>query len=53
MRYYYAQINADGVCIALSDLSAEVIAANLIPLAAYDSDIIGKRWTGAAWVAVV
>lgn len=52
MRYYYAQIDATGICIALSDLSGEVVAANMIPLPAYDSAIIGKRWTGAAWVVV-
>lgn len=53
MRYYYAQINQAGICIALSDLSGEVVNANMIPLPAYDSSVIGKRWTGAAWVAVV
>lgn len=52
MRYFYAQIDATGICIALSDISGEVIAANMIPLAVYDSTVIGKRWTGSAWVAV-
>lgn len=53
MRYFYAQIDATGICVAISDLSGEVIAANMIPLATNDSAIIGKRWTGAAWVAVL
>lgn len=51
--YHYAQIHeVTLVCFAVSSLSAEVIADNLIPLVEPDTGLIGMRWTGTAWEAV-
>ena len=52
MHYYYAQINAEGICCGLSDLSGEVAADNMILLKSYDMSVMGKRWDGAAWQEV-
>lgn len=50
--HYYAQIDlATMICFAVSSLSAEVIADNLIKLASPDTGPIGMRWTGTAWEA--
>lgn len=51
MRYYYAQIDEAGVCTGVLDTHAPISAAHMIPIATPDSSFIGKRWTGAEWVA--
>lgn len=45
----YAQINADNICEAISDLKGEVTAAHMIPIAD-DENPIGKKWENGAWV---
>jgi hypothetical protein len=47
---FYAQIDADGICFAVSVLSGPVVSSNLIALAAFDENLIGKKWDGAAWL---
>lgn len=49
----YAQINPAGLCVGVSELAGEVLAADLIEIEAFDVALIGKRWDGAAWLAVV
>lgn len=50
---HYAQIDTvTRICFAVSSLSAEVIADNLIALTEPATGLIGMRWTGAAWEAV-
>lgn len=46
---YYAQIDGDGIAYAVSELSGEVIADNLIPLASMDLSVLGKRRAGSSW----
>jgi hypothetical protein len=46
----YAQINEDGICIGVSDLSGEVNAAHMIPIGP-DGNPIGHTWTGGEWIA--
>ena len=45
----YAQINDENICIAVSNLSGEVSADNLIPLEVFDASILSKKWTGDGW----
>ena len=45
----YAQINDENICMAVSNLSGEVSADNLIPLEVFDASILGKKWTGDGW----
>lgn len=50
-RYRYAQIDANGVASAVSDLTGEVSAPNMIPIVPGD-EVLGMQWTGVAWEAV-
>lgn len=44
--YYYAQIDDDGICCGVSQLSGEVIKPNMVPITSYDLGLQGKMWTG-------
>lgn len=46
---YYAQINADSICFAVSELSGAVEALDMIPVDSSDMSLLGKRWTGENW----
>lgn len=46
----YAQIDATGICVAVSDLAGEVNAAHMIEVAD-DAQPMGQKWTGKAWAA--
>lgn len=48
--YYYAQIDDDGICCGVSQLSGEVDYPNMIQLESYDMSLMGKLWTGTEWV---
>jgi hypothetical protein len=45
-RFYYAQINEANTVIAISDLSGEVFANNMIQLETPDNGLIGTVWNG-------
>lgn len=45
----YAQIDVNGVCFAVSQLSGAVESPNLIELPFYDDSKIGQRWLGVFW----
>jgi len=48
----FAQINADDVCVGVSNLGSGAAGnPRLIQIAA-DEDPLGKRWNGSAWVNV-
>lgn len=52
MRYLYAQIDENGVAVAVSELSGEVEQANMIRLDAGAGDVLGRRWSGGKWIEV-
>jgi hypothetical protein len=45
----YAQIDSNGVCVVVSDLSGEVNAPHMIPIAD-DENPIGMKWENGEWV---
>ena len=45
----YAQINPAGLCIADSDLSAEVTLPDMIAVDPAGRPYLGRLWTGSAW----
>ena len=47
---YYAQINQDGICVAVTQASGELLGAEFVPLSELDTSVLDMRWTGAAWV---
>lgn len=48
--FYYAQIDDDGICCGVSQLSGIVEHDNMIQLESYDMSLMGKLWTGTEWV---
>lgn len=48
--YYYAQIDDDGICMGVSQLSGVVDKPNMIELESYDTSLMGKIWTGTEWI---
>ena len=49
MKYYYAQIDESSICIAVSDLSGPVTAANMLRLETYDISLLGKKYNNGVW----
>ena len=49
MTYNYAQINNEGICIAISALTGQVQADNLIAIPNYDETLLGKIYTNGIW----
>ena len=47
---YYAQLNEENICFAVSQLSGEVQADNLIKISSFDTSIMGKRYADGTWV---
>lgn len=48
----YAQINEENICVGVSQLSGEVDSPLLIPLASFDSSVIGKKYNDGVWEEV-
>lgn len=46
----YAQIDAAGLCVGVSELAGAVKAPHLIAIDAAGPQFLGKKWDGAAWV---
>jgi hypothetical protein len=53
MRHYYAQINSEGIVVAVLDTHAEIVAPDMVPLVSFDSAKVGEHWTGSAFEQVV
>lgn len=43
-KFNYAQVNDDGLVIAVSELHSEVVSENLIPIEYADLDLIGRKY---------
>lgn len=52
MKYYYAQIDENNICIAVSDLSGKVTADNMLRLETYDTSLLGKKYNNSVWEEV-
>ena len=48
-RYYYAELNENSICTAVSDLSGEVVMDTMIRLETYDETLLGKRYENGQW----
>lgn len=49
-NYYYAQLNDENVCVALSMLVGEVIQENMIEIKSYNTALMGKKYENGEWV---
>ena len=52
MKYNYAQIDENNICIAVSDLSGKVTAGNMLRLETYDTSLLGKKYNNGVWEEV-
>lgn len=52
MSFYYAQINEENICSAVSELAAEMNELNLIAINSLDTSLLGKLWNGSSWEEV-
>lgn len=50
MNFFYAQIDANKICFAISQLARPKNKPGLIPLDYWDESVLGKQWTGSEWV---
>ena len=49
---FYAQVDEEKICLAVSRLSGAVEAENLIEIPAFDTAIIGKKYVDGTWTEV-
>lgn len=47
---FYAQLNENNICIAVSDLSGEVSVDNMIRIDDYDANLLGKEYRDGQWI---
>lgn len=45
----YAQLNANNICIGISQLSGEVQGTNMIPIESMDTDYIWRKYENGEW----
>ena len=50
MSFYYAQINDDLACYAVTQTAGEIIQPDMIQVASYDTSLLGKIWTDGEWL---
>ena len=48
----YAQLNEENICTGVSQLSGNVDNPLLIPIADFDTSVIGKKYNNGAWEKV-
>lgn len=49
MMNYYAQLDADSICVGISALRGVVSSPSLVPIAHEDMTLIGRRRVGGTW----
>ena len=47
--YIYAQLDKDGICIGVSNLSGEVNDVTMVRMDTYTFDVLGKRYVNGEW----
>ena len=52
---YYAQLNSDNICTAVSEYGQPLdnVPSNYLTIASFDQSLVGQTWNGSAWVATV
>lgn len=49
---YFAELNIDGICIAVTQPKEPLVGARFVPLAFMDLSALGMRRVGNSWVVV-
>ena len=42
--HFYAQVNAGGIVLGVTQVAAEINAPDLVPIESLDTALIGQRW---------
>lgn len=50
MRYYYAQIDENDVCVGILDTHAPINLPTMISLPSMQHDVLGKTLVNGEWV---
>jgi len=50
MSFFYAQINDDQICFAITQTAGLITQSNMIPVASYDTSLLGKIRTNGEWL---
>lgn len=50
MSNFYAQLNGDSIVVGISELAAASDNPSLVSIGSYDLSLLGKQWTGTAFV---
>jgi hypothetical protein len=50
MSFFYAQINDDQICFAITQTAGLITQADMIPVASYDTSLLGKIRTNGEWL---
>lgn len=48
--FYYAQINAQNVCFAVTQTAGEIIQDDMLRIDSYDTSLLNKIWENGVWV---
>ena len=46
--HFYAQVNAGGIVLGVTQVAAEINAPDLVPIESLDTALIGQRWNAEA-----
>ena len=49
---YYAQIDAEGICFAVTQTWGEIIQDDMIEIEEFDESLLGMKRMGASWEPV-
>ncbi|MBQ5615450.1 MAG: flagellar basal-body rod protein [Peptococcaceae bacterium] len=50
--HYYAELDENNICKAVSDLSGKVDKPTIIPIDFYDVSLLGKQYNNGKWLEV-
>jgi hypothetical protein len=48
--FYYAQIDGNSICYAVTQTAGEIIQNDMIRINSYDINLLGKKWENGTWV---
>lgn len=50
MTYYYAQIDSNFICFAVTQTSGPISQPDMIAIDSYDTSLLGKVWSDGQWL---
>lgn len=51
--FFYAELNENNICKAVSELAGEVIKDTMIRIDSFDMSLLGKKYDNGEWEALV